>query len=306
MLQGVTPFTPLTSPWPSRQLWYEFQEVTPQVKNSIKLNSSLSCLFPALVSHWCCTRLPQLSGLKQWKKPKMVQLSCLPPEGAGGEFLSLPFLASSGHLYSFAQDPFLHLECQQQSIFNLINVSTFCFYHCISFSASPPSPLLHPHCIQSNMVSREEDMDTFGDHYSADHTHTPFLTGSCTSVTASPAAQLVMLETFKPSSTPVLHPLHAKFPRSHMFWSWTSSEIYNPAILIITASLHVLSLLFYPGLIKHQPNLLSCLLSSSSIQSNLSSCFQSSQSLVPCSFMLQRFCFYVPICQGWLSPFYPS
>ena len=87
----------------------------------------------------------------------MVPLSCLPPEGAGGEFPSLPFVASSGHLYFFTQDPFLHLECQHQSIFNLINVSS---------SASPPSPLLHPHCIQSNIliVSREEDMDTFGDH----------------------------------------------------------------------------------------------------------------------------------------------
>ena len=96
----------------------------------------------------------------------MVQLSCLPPEGAGGEFLSLSFVASTGHLYFFTQDPFLHLECQQQSIFNLINVPPLYFYHCISFSASPPSPLLHPHCIQSNtlIVSREEDMDTFVDH----------------------------------------------------------------------------------------------------------------------------------------------
>ena len=48
---------------------------------------------------------------------------------------------------------------------------------------------------------------------------TPFLSGFHTSVTASPAAQLVMLETFEPSSTPVLHPLDAKFPRSHIFFS---------------------------------------------------------------------------------------
>ena len=77
----------------------------------------------------------------------MVQLSCLPPEGAGGEFLSLPFVASSGHLYFFTQDPFLHLECQHQSIFNLINVSPFTLlslylFLCVSSFSSPP-PSLH-------------------------------------------------------------------------------------------------------------------------------------------------------------------
>ena len=157
LLLVITPFTPLTSPLPfiPALLWIPRSHATSKEFNKIKFFTFL--LFPVLVFYCCCTRLPQLSGLKQWKKSKMVPLSCLPPEGAGGEFPSLPFVASSGHLYFFTQDPFLHLECQHQSIFNLINVSS---------SASPPSPLLHPHCIQSNIliVSREEDMDTFGDH----------------------------------------------------------------------------------------------------------------------------------------------
>lgn len=114
-------------------------------------------------------------------------------------------------------------------------------------------------------------MDTFGGHYSADHTPKPFLSVSLTSTNASPAAQPVKLETCEPSSAPLS--------------SLTLQVSQVPYVLQLS---------------------LSCLLFCSSIQSNLRSCFQTPQSVSPSMFMLWRLCFFVLICLKWLLPSPPD